>query len=163
MNIEKTTKFIFVLAITTLIIGLSGCERMQEMLEPPMPQRDHVWVVDQNGVEVPVPGTWMLMSKTHPDSVFTVGESFVLPADPQHKAQTSEGTYTDSEGTLWTKVKITTADDIQLQFLERVDTSVSPNQLHLIFTVDDNGANTPNYAQYPFDSPNYDVQIWEKQ
>ncbi len=159
MNIEKTAKFIFVLTITTLIIGLPGCERMPDVLDP-MPQRDHVWVVDQNGVEVP---TWLVMSTTHPDSPFTVGTTFVLPPEPQHKAQTSEGNYTDGEGILWTKVKITTADDVQLQFLERVDTSVSPNQLHLIFTLDDSGAPTPNYAQYPFDSPNYDVHVWEKQ
>ena len=128
-----------------------------------MKERDHVWVVDQNGVEVSVPGTWVLVSHTHLNSTSTIGESFILPADPPHSVQISDGTYTDSEGILWTKVKITTGDGDKWQFIERVDTSTSPHRLYVVVTVDDNGLPTLEYAEYPFDLPKHNVQIWEKQ
>jgi len=101
-----------------------------------MEERDHVWAVDQNGVEVPVPGTWVLVSHTNLNSTSTIGESFTLPPDPPHKVLISDGTYTDSEGILWTRVRITTHKGDQWQFLERVDTSVSPHRLYVVVTVD---------------------------
>ena len=176
MNIKnkRTTKFRFILAIVTLIIsvGLSSCDRAQQVVKPgilqtdtslPMQERDHIWVVDQNGVEVPVPGTWMLVSHTHLNSTSTIGESFTLPPDPPHSALISDRTYTDGEGILWTKVRITSHEDTQWQFLERVDTSVLPHRLYVVVTVDDNGLPTLAYGEYPFDLPRHNVQIWEKQ
>ena len=166
------TKFTFILAITALVIGFSSCDRAQQVLNPstsqtdvPMPieERDHVWVVDQNGVEVPVPGTWALVSHTHLNSTSTIGESFTLPPDDPHSIQISDGTYTDGKGILWTKIKVTTASGDQWQFLERVDTSVSPHRLYVVVTVDDNGIPTLAYGEYPFDLPGHNVQIWEKQ
>ena len=166
---KTITKLTFILTITVLVIGFSGCERIPQVLDSqtetstPIEERDHVWPVDQNGVEVPVPGTWVLVSHTHLNSTSTIGESFTLPADPQPILQTSDGTYTDGEGTLWTKIRLITAEGDKWQFLERVDTSVSPHQLHAIVTVDDNGIPILEYGEYPFDLPRHNVQIWEKQ
>ena len=103
------------------------------------------------------------MSHTHLNSTSTQGESFTLPADPLYSVQISDGTYTDGEGILWTKAKITTADGDKWQFIERVDTSPSPHRLYVVVTVDDNGLPTLEYAEYPFDLPKHNVQIWEKQ
>ena len=176
MNIKNkyTTKFRFTLAIVTLIIiaGLSSCDRAQQVVKSsnpviapsiPMEERDHIWVVDQNGVEVPVPGTWVLVSHTHLNSTSTIGDSFTLPPDEPHSIQISDGTYTDSEGILWTKIRVTTSSGDQWQFLERVDTSVSPHRLYVVVTVDDNGLPTLAYGEYPFGLPRHNVQIWEKQ
>ena len=162
------TKFILILTITAFVIGLSSCERVHLIIEPGIPEtdvsvRDHVWVVDQNGVEVPVLGTWVLVSHTHLNSTSTIGESFTLPPDDPHSTQISDGTYTDGEDVLWTKIRVTTASGDQWQFLERVDTSVSPHRLYVVVTVDDNGIPTLAYGEYPFDLPGHNVQIWEKQ
>ena len=170
MNIKNRyiTKLTFILTITAFVIGLSSCERVYEIIEPGMPEtdvsvRDHVWVVDQNGVEVPVLGTWVLVSHTHLNSTSTIGESFTLPPDDPHSTQISDDTYTDGEDVLWTKIRVTTASGDQWQFLERVDTSVSPHRLYVVVTVDDNGIPTLAYGEYPFDLPRHNVQIWEKQ
>ena len=174
MNIKSKhiTKLTFIVTITAFVIGLSSCERVHQIIEPqileadvstPMEERDHVWVADQNGVEVPVPGTWVLVSHTHLNSTSTIGESFTLPPDDAHSIQISDGTYTDGEGILWTKIRVTTSSGDQWQFLERVDTSVSPHRLYVVVTVDDNGLPTLAYGEYPFDLPNHNVQIWEKQ
>ena len=162
----------FILAIITLVVGLFSCDRVHQVIAPrtlqtdipiQMVERDHVWVVDQNGVEVPVPGTWVLVSHTHLNSVSTIGESFTLPPDPPHSVLISDGTYTDGAGILWTKVKIASHEGDKWQFLERVDTSVSPHRLYVVVTVDDNGLPTLAYGEYPFDLPRHNVQIWEKQ
>ncbi len=174
MNIKNryVIKLTFILIITTLIVGLFACDRVHQVIEPeisetdvsvPMEERDHVWVVDQNGVEIPVPGTWVLVSHTHLNSTSTIGESFTLPPDDPHSTQISDGTYTDGEGILWTKVRVTTASGDQWQFLERVDTSVTPHRLYVVVTVDDNGVPILEYGEYPFDLPKHNFQIWEKQ
>ena len=174
MNIKSKhiTKLTFIVTITAFVIGLSSCERVHQIIEPeipeadvsaPMEERDHVWVVNQNGVEVPVPGTWVLVSHTHLNSTSTIGESFTLPPDDPHSIQISDGTYTNGEGILWTKIRVTTSSGDQWQFLERVDTSVSPHRLYVVVTVGDNGLPTLAYGEYPFDLPNHNVQIWEKQ
>ena len=170
MKKRHITKLAFILTITTLIVGLSSCDRVQQVVDlgisqtdVPMEERDHVWVVDQNGVEVPVPGTWVLVSHTHLNSTSTIGESFTLPPDPPHSVLISDGTYTDGEGILWTKVRITSNEGDQWQFIERVDTSVSPHRISVVVTVDDNGLPTLAYGEYPFDLPGHNVQIWEKQ
>ena len=172
MKNKYTAKFARIFVITALIAGLSSCDRIQQTVKPssrqidasiPMAERDHVWVVDQNGVEVPVHGTWVLVSHTHLNSTSTIGESFTLPPDPPHSALISDGTYTDDEGTLWTKVKITSHEGDQWQFLERVDTNVSPHRIYVVVTVDDNGLPTLAYREYPFDLPRHNVQIREKQ
>ena len=109
MNIKnrQTAKFALILAIIALMAGLSSCDRVHEIIEPEtfetdglVEERDHVWVVDQNGDEVPVHGTWVLVSHTHLSSTSTIGESFTLPAYPPHSFQVSDGTYTDGEGVL---------------------------------------------------------------
>ena len=164
---KTTSKYAIIIAISVLIIGLSGCERISQVLDSqaiiPVEERDHVWPVDQNGIEVPIPGTWVLVSHTHENSTSTIGESFTLPADPQPILQTSDGTYTDGEGILWTKIRLITAEEDRWQFLERIDTSVTPHQLQVIVTVDENGIPILEYGEYPFDLPKYNMQIWEKQ
>lgn len=172
MNLKKDTKLTFILTITTLVVWFSACDRVQQVLDPgishtdaplPLETRDHVWVVDQHGVEVPLPGIWKLVAQTNPNSPFTIGESFSLPPAIPHKIVLSEGTYTDGEGILWTKANVTTADGLQLVFLERVDTSVSPHQLHIVWQVTDGGSLLLAYPESPFNVPAHDVQIWEKQ
>lgn len=164
---KLTAKLSFLLLITVLVISFSSCERIPQVLdshsETPLSERDHVWPVDQNGIEVPVPGTWVLVSHTHLNSTSTIGESFTLPADPPPIEQVSDGTYTDGEGFLWTKIRLITAEGEKWQFLERVDTSVTPHQLHAIITVDDDGIPILEYGEYPFDLQRYNVQVWEKQ
>ena len=161
-----------ILTFAVLHAGLFSCSQIQRILDaeysdPDIPisieERDHVWVVDQNGVEVPVPGTWVLISHTHLNSTSTIGESFTLPPDPPHSVLISDGAYTDGEDILWTKVKITSHEGDTWQFLERVDTSASPHQLFVVVTVDDNGLPVLEYGKYPFDLPRHNVQIWEKQ
>ena len=69
----------------------------------------------------------------------------------------------DGEGILWTKVNITVDDGTQFVLLERVDTSVSPHQLHIVFRTDESGLVLLEYGEYPFDLPWHDVQVWELQ
>lgn len=159
-----------ILTIAVLHSGLFSCSQIQRILDAeysqpdtPIEERDHVWVVDQNGVEVPVPGTWVLVSHTHLNSTSTIGESFTLPPDPPHTILISDGTYVDGEGILWTKVKITSSEGDTWQFLERVDTRISPHQLYVVVTVDYKGLPVLKYGEYPFDLPRHNVQIWEKQ
>ena len=170
VNNRHTIKVAFILTVTVLHAGLLSCGQIQRILDAeyshpdiPIEERDHVWVVDQNGIEVPVPGTWVLVSQTHSNSTSAIGESFTLPPDPPHRVLISDGTYTDDEDILWTKVKITSHKGDTWQFLERVDTSVSPHRLFVVETVDDNGLPLPEYGKYPFDLPRHNVQIWEKQ
>ncbi len=125
--------------------------------------RDHLWVVNQDGVEVAVPGTWELISTTHPNSVFTVGDTFTLPPALPHKVMQTDGVYTDSEGRLWTMGHVMLADDSRFKFLEWVDMSVSPMQLHIIFRTDAEGVPLLEYGTEPFDAPGHDVQVWERQ
>lgn len=169
MHIGTIIKLLVVLALVT---GLSACDQIQQLLQPGVPEtdtptpvekRDHVWVVDQHGVEVPIPGTWVLVGHTNPNSTYVVGESFTLPPETPHQILLSEGTYMDGEGRLWTKVNITVDDGAQFLLLERVDTSVSPNQLHLVVKTDDNGLALLEYGEYPFNLPGHDVQVWELQ
>ena len=174
MNIKNKhiTKLTFIFTITVFVIGFSSCNRAQQIVKSgtsetdasiPTPERDHVWVANQNGIEVPVPGTWVLVSHTHLNSTSTIGENFTLPPDDPHSTQISDGTYTDDEGIRWTKIRVTTSSGDQWQFLERVDTSVSPHLLYVVVKVDNNGLPTLAYGEYPFDLPGHNVQIWEKQ
>ena len=169
MHIGTITRFLLVLVMA---VGLSACDQIQQLLlpgipeietPPPIEERDHVWVVDQNGVEVPIPGTWVLVEHTNPNSTYVIGESFTLPPDTPHQILLSEGTYTDGEGILWTQVNITVDDGTQFLLLERVDTSVTPNQLYLVVRTDESGLALLEYGEYPFDLPWHDVQVWELQ
>ena len=169
MHIGPITRLLVVLV---MVAGLSACDQFQQLLQPgvpeteaptPVEERDHVWVVDQHGVEVPIPGTWVLVEHTNPNSTYVVGESFTLPPETPHQILLSEGTYMDGDGRLWTKVNITVDDGAQFLLLERVDTSVSPNQLHLVVKTDDSGLAMLEYGAYPFDLPGHDVQVWELQ
>ena len=69
----------------------------------------------------------------------------------------------DGEGLLWTRVNITVDDGTQFLLLERVDTSVTPNQLHLVVRTDESGLALLEYGEHPFDLPWHDVQVWELQ
>lgn len=169
MHIKTITRLLLVLV---MVAGLSACDQIQQLLLPGAPEaetptlteeRDHVWVVDQNGVEVPIPGTWVLVEHTNPNSTYVIGESFTLPPDTPHQILLSEGTYMDGEGLLWTRVNITVEDGTQFLLLERVDTSVTPNQLHLVVRTDESGLALLEYGEYPFDLPWHDVQVWELQ
>ncbi len=144
----------------TLIVKDGKLVPFEAEMEKP---RDHLWVVNQDGVEVGVPGTWKLISSTHPNSAFTIGETFTLPPALPHKVMQTDSLYTDSEGRLWTMGYITRADDSQLKFLQWVDMRVSPEQLHVIFRTDAEGVPLLEYGTEPFDAPEHDVQVWEKQ
>ena len=166
MQIKQSPGVASLVAVTFLssalfLAILPGCGGDDPVSEPQ--ERDHVWPVDQNGVEVPVPGTWVLVDHTNPNSTSTIGESFVLPPDPPHSAQASDGTYTDGEGIEWTMVRITSHEGDRWQFLERVDTGVSPHRLHVVVRTDEEGIPVLEYGEHPFDLPLHNVQIWEKQ
>ena len=172
MRIGTITKLLLVLTVIVLVAGLSACDQIQQLLLPGIPEtdtptppeeRDHVWVVDQNGVEVPIPGTWVLVARTNINSTYVIGESFTLPPETPHQILLSEGTYMDGEGLLWTRVNITVDDGAQFLLLERVDTSVTPHQLHLVVRTDESGLALLEYGEYPFDLPWHDVQVWELQ
>ena len=169
IHIGTITKLLLILA---MVVGLSACDQIGQLLLPgisdtetptPIGERDHVWVVDQNGVEVPIPGTWALVSRTNLKSTYVIGESFTLPPETPHQILLSEGTYIDGEGIHWTRVNITVDDGTQFLLLERVDTSVTPHQLHLVVRTDENGLALLEYGEYPFDLPWHDVQVWELQ
>ena len=165
MQIKQPPGIASLFAVALLAAGLSvtilpGCGGDDPVSGQ---ERDHVWPVDQNGVEVPVPGTWVLVAHTNANSTSTIGESFTLPPDPPHTAQASDGTYTDGDGIEWTKVRITSHEGDQWQFLERVDTGVSPPLLHVVVKTDTEGIPVLEYGEYPFDLPLHNVQIWEKQ
>ena len=172
MHIKTITKLSLVLIVIVLVTGLSACDQIQQLLLPgtpetetpiPIEERDHVWVVNQNGVEVPIPGTWVLVSRTNLKSTYVIGESFTLPPETPHQILLSEGTYIDGEGISWTRVNITVDDGTQFLLLERVDTSVSPHQLHLVVRTDESGLALLEYGEYPFELPWHDVQVWELQ
>ena len=173
-NISNKGKSLLVtpLVIITACVNFYACDRVQQVLAPVSSQPDalmqvedrgHIWVVDQNGVEVPVIGTWELVEQTNPNSPFPIGDRFILPPETPHKTLLSEGTYTDDTGIDWTKANITTADDLHLVFLERVDTSTYPHQLHIVWKITDDHQLLPAYGEYPFETSEHDVQIWEKQ
>ena len=158
------------LLILVMVVGFSACDQIQQLLLPGLPEtdrpideRDHVWVVDQNSVEVPILGTWVLVAHTNPNSTYVIGESFNLPPETPHQILLSEGTYIDGESLLWTRVNITVDNGTQFLLLERVDTSVSPHQLHLVVRTDESGLALLEYGEYPFDLPWHDVQVWELQ
>lgn len=160
------------LVILTMCANFYACDQVQRVVAPvasqqdasmPLETRSHVWVVDQNGVEMPVLGTWELVAQTNPNSPFTVGDRFTLPPELPHKNSLSEGTYTDDTGITWTKVNVVTADDLHLMFLERVDTNASPHQLHIVWKITDDHQLLPAYGEYPFEVSEHDAQIWEKQ
>ena len=172
MHIGTITKLSVLLIVIVLVVGFSACDQLQQLLLPgtpeietptPIEERDHVWVVDQNGVEVPIPGTWVLVSRTNLKSTYVIGESFTLPPETPHQILLSEGTYIDGEGIPWTRVNITVNDGTQFLLLERVDTSVSPHQLHLVVRTDESGLALLEYGESPFDLPWHDVQVWELQ
>ena len=169
MDIRTITRLLLVLV---MVVGFSACDQIQQFLLSETPEteaptlleeRDHVWVVDQSGVEVPIPGTWVLVSRTNLKSTYVIGESFTLPPETPHQILLSEGTYIDGEGISWTRVNITVDDGTQFLLLERVDTSVSPHQLHLVVRTDENGLALLEYGESPFELPWHDVQVWELQ
>lgn len=157
-----TQKLVSVFMVAALLIGVSACEQAQQVLTS-LPERDHVWVVDQNGVEVPIPGTWVVVSQTNPNTATAIGDSFTLPPELPHAAQAAEGTYLDGAGILWTKVYITARSGEEWKFLERVDTSVSPHRLYVVHALDADGEPTLRYGAYPFEVPGHNVVIREKQ
>ena len=56
MNIRRITTFIFVVAIALLIVGLSACEQIQQLLLPAPPDMEDVSVEISIGVVLPVTG-----------------------------------------------------------------------------------------------------------
>ena len=60
-------------------------------------------------------------------------------------------------------MRITSHEGDQWQFLQRVDTGVSPQRLHVVVRTDEEGIPVLEYGEYPFDLPLHNVQIWELQ
>ena len=129
----------------------------------PTPERDHVWVVDQNGTEVPILGNWEVVSASNPHTNFPVNMVMAIPPDPAFvETFSSDGTYKDPSGILWTKVSVILADGQHALLLERVDTSVSPNVLYAVSKVDDDGIFVTEYSQYPFEASNDNLVVYHK-
>ena len=125
--------------------------------------RDHVWVVDQNGVEVSLTGTWELFSVTHPTSTHSVGDRITFRPDPAPLAFHADGTFTDGDGILWTRVNLTITTELSFLLLERVDTSVEPDRLYVVAKTTADGTFVAEYAQGAFDPPGTDLNVWERQ
>ena len=129
------------------------------------PQHDHVWVVDQTGTEVPIAGNWEVVSATHQNISLPVnGSVMAIPPDPAFVEKfSSDGTYQDPTGALWTKVNVVLTDGEHPLILEHVDTSVTPNVLYAVWKENDDGTYLEEYSQYPFDASNDIVYVYHKQ
>jgi hypothetical protein len=101
--------------------------------------RDHVWVVDQNGTETPIYGCWQLVSNTHELSNAAVGDLLVFSAEPLGNDFSPQGTITGADGNLWTAVGISFADGYAFTLLERVDTAADPHRLYVLALLDEDG------------------------
>ena len=130
----------------------------------PTAQHDHVWVVDQTGTEVPIVGNWEVVSASNPHTNFPVDMVMAIPPDPAFVDKfSSDGTYQDPTGVLWTKVNVILTDGQHALLLERVDTSVTPNVLYAVSKVNEEGTFVTEYSQYPFDASNDNVVVYHKQ
>jgi len=149
---------IFIVSVLIIILpfAIAACAT-------PTPERDHVWVVDQTGTEVPITGNWEVVSVSNPHTNFPVDMVMAIPPDPAFVAKfSSDGSYKDPGGVLWTKVNVTLTDGQQALMLERVDTSASPNVLYAVSKVNDDGTFVAQYSQYPFDASQDDVAVFHK-
>ena len=59
MNLRKTITFMSLLAITVLIVGLSSCDRVSEIVQPPTPQMQETSEEIAIGVVLPVTGRFV--------------------------------------------------------------------------------------------------------
>ena len=149
---------IFTVSVLTIIFSyvITACTT-------PTPERDHVWVVDQNGIEVPITGDWEVVSASNPHTNFPVNMVMAIPPDPAFVEKfSSDGTYKDPSGVTWTKVNVILTDEQHALLLERVDTSVSPNALYAVSKVNDEGIFVAEYSQYPFDASNDNLVVYHK-
>jgi hypothetical protein len=152
-------KNLIYLLFTAFIFFFAACSNDDVDLE-----RDHVWVINQDGTEVSLEGSWILDSVSHPNSTHTVGNIITFPEDPSvYESFQSDGIYTDPEGIKWTKVNINFANGFQLRLLERVIDSVTPKKLYVVTKTNEDGSAISEYStDHPFDPPNHDINIWHK-
>ncbi len=127
--------------------------------------RDHVWVVDQNGIETPVYGCWEAVSNTHRMSNSTVGDLLVFSAEPLGNAFSSGGTITGADGNLWTAVAVA-FPDYEFTLLERVDTAADPHRLYMLAILDEAGtyltAAASTAEQFSGEDDAADLMVYER-
>ena len=143
-----------VLVLVMLLVIAGSCSQVE---------RDHVWVVDQNGQEVSVEGTWEVVEASHPNTHRPEWNTVTLPPDATILEEfMSEGIYTDGDDIIWTQVNVSFKDGRQVPLLERMDTSVVPNRLYMVFRTNADGSLVAEYGEHPFDAPEHNVLIFER-
>jgi hypothetical protein len=155
--------YYILLAILLLSLFFISCEDEKADNNTDKDPRNHVWVVDQNGIEVSIEATWKVTQNNHPNSTTALGTLLKLPRTPAPVAFSSEGNITDPDGIMWTKVYVKINEDLTFWFLRRVDTSLEPNQLYSVKNVDSAGNLETSYGEYPFEAPEEDLIVYEKQ
>ena len=82
MNIIRFTKFAFVLAVTTLIVGLSACDQIQQLLIPSTPQ------MEETGEEIPI-GIVYPVTGRFASAGLEIGSGFELAVEEINSSQLS--------------------------------------------------------------------------
>lgn len=135
-------------------------------LAQPVHERDHAWVVDQDGRETPIYGCWELVSVTHPQSNGEIGQIAVFGDDPLENEFTVEGIIRGPDGWLWSQVLIGFEGGPEFSLLERVDTHANPHRWHIAALLTEEGDYQPAYAEDPEhftgDHPLVDMMVFER-
>ena len=165
LNKHKSTmkNIIYLFSIFTLLFV--SCSKDDDGNNNEPPERDHVWVVNQGGTEVSLAGSWILDSVSHPNSTHTVGDTIAFPVDPSgFESFKSDGTYTDPDGIVWTKVNLIFTGGFQIKLLERVVDNETPSKLYVVTKTNEDGSPIAEYStEHPFDAPGHDINIWFRQ
>ena len=154
MNLKATRWLLILFSITTLV-SLHACKDEDD-------DRNHVWVVDQDGIARSLLGDWQIISNTHPNSVDTPGIIWMIP-DPEFVVDfLDQGVYTDEDGIAWTNVWLRFSDGNQAYYLERLNSNSSPEELHVVVKTDENGNYQDDYPEWPYTPPDSDYIILNK-
>lgn len=132
----------------------------------PVPDRDHVWVVDQDGRETPIYGCWELKSVTHPLSNATVGDITVFGVGGLENDFRTDGNITGADGRMWTTVGVSFPDMPAFTLLERVETDVEPHRLYILAAINPDGTYhagiAETAAQFAGEGPDVDLMTYER-
>ncbi len=136
MNIAART-----LIALAVVFALTATSAMaQGIVSIPVEERDHVWVVNQNGNEVPLTGDWVVIGSSHWNSRHPAGTAMTLPPEEDAVISfSSEGTVVGPDNMLWTQFSVQITDDYAIQAMERVDTASTPNLLYYLEATEDDG------------------------
>ncbi len=150
----------FLLAAGAVIIAATGAQAQAGG------ERDHAWVVDQDGRETPIYGCWELVSVTHPQSNGEIGQIAVFNDDPLGNEFEVEGIVRAPDGMLWSQVLIGFEGGPEFSLLERVDTHTDPHRWHIVALLTEDGGYQAAYAEdsehFTGDHPQVDMMVFER-